>query len=147
MQNQGACLTAGATGGIFSIVKDLVGETAVNRATSGDKIGVRALEPAGRKQCGAGPPHCNLRRFYVDTDAIVDASARRRFANSSYPELREVHCDFCEGVLKLTGRVSSFYLKQMAITLARQIDGVFQVRDELKVPIVIENRPLPRNRL
>lgn len=77
---------------------------------------------------------------------MIEATARRQFASAPYAELREVACDFRQGELRLQGKVSSFYLKQMAITMAQRIEGVLQVRDELRVPMALEVRLLPRNR-
>jgi osmotically-inducible protein OsmY len=48
-------------------------------------------------------------------------------------ELRRLACDFHEGVLTLHGRVSSFYLKQVAQTLVRDLPGVLQVINDLDV--------------
>ena len=50
-----------------------------------------------------------------------------RFAN------HEVHCDHCEGVVVLRGRVHSFHEKQMVQELARKVDGVKIVVNRLVV--------------
>ncbi|MGO9115872.1 MAG: BON domain-containing protein [Thermoguttaceae bacterium] len=44
-----------------------------------------------------------------------------------------VACEFHEGVLALRGRVPSFYLKQMAQTLIRGLDGVGEINNRLEV--------------
>ena len=56
-----------------------------------------------------------------------------RLRNSGYHELYFVLCDFHEGVLTLRGRVSSFYLKQVAQELIRRLDGVGEVNNHLVV--------------
>lgn len=59
--------------------------------------------------------------------------AEVRFRGSSYPELRRVRCDFHEGVLTLRGRVSSFYITQLAQALAARIPGVEEVVNRIEV--------------
>jgi len=59
--------------------------------------------------------------------------AESRLRGSSYPELRRVRCDFHEGVLTLRGRVSSFYITQLAQALAARIPGVEEVVNRIEV--------------
>jgi osmotically-inducible protein OsmY len=63
----------------------------------------------------------------------VQTDAQSQLRNSGYPELRLVSCEFHEGVLTLRGRVSTFYLKQVAQTLIRELDGVEQVNNRVEV--------------
>ena len=63
---------------------------------------------------------------------------RRRNPNlrkSGYHELHLILRDFHEGVLTLRGRVSSFYLKQVARELIRRLDGAEEVNNRLEVAI------------
>jgi osmotically-inducible protein OsmY len=64
---------------------------------------------------------------------VIRAIVRIRLEQSSYRELRGVSCEFHEGVLTLRGRVSSYYLKQVAQTLIRGLDGISQVNNRLSV--------------
>jgi osmotically-inducible protein OsmY len=64
---------------------------------------------------------------------VVQAEARSRLRKSGYRELQLVSCDFHEGILTLRGRISSFYLKQLAQTLVYQLDGVGEVNNRLEV--------------
>jgi osmotically-inducible protein OsmY len=64
---------------------------------------------------------------------VVQPEAQSRLRNSGYHELYLVSCDFHEGVLTLRGRVSSFYLKQVAQELIRRLDGVGEVNNHLVV--------------
>ena len=63
----------------------------------------------------------------------VQAEAHSRLRKSGYHELHLVSCDFHEGVLTLRGRVSSFYLKQIAQELIRRLKGVEEVNNRLEV--------------
>lgn len=60
------------------------------------------------------------------------AGARFRRMNR-YFVLRSVACEYHEGVLILRGRAPSFYLKQVAQTLAGKVDGVEIVVNRLVV--------------
>ena len=64
---------------------------------------------------------------------VVQAEAQSRLRKSGYHELHLVSCDFHEGVLTLRGRVSSFYLKQVAQELIRRLDGAEEVNNRLEV--------------
>jgi len=63
----------------------------------------------------------------------IQLEARSRLCNSGYYELRLVSCDFHQGVLTLRGSVSSFYLKQVAQTLIREVGGVGELHNDLDV--------------
>jgi osmotically-inducible protein OsmY len=56
-----------------------------------------------------------------------------RLRHSDYLELRNVSCDFHEGVLTLRGRVPSYHLKQLAQAIVSEFDGVFQLNNYLEV--------------
>jgi hypothetical protein len=64
---------------------------------------------------------------------VAQAEAQSRLRNSGYQELHLVSCDLHEGVLTLRGRVSSFYLKQVAQTLICGLDTVAEVNNRLEV--------------
>ena len=63
----------------------------------------------------------------------VQTEAQSRLRKSGYWELHLVSCEFHEGVLTLRGRVSTFYLKQVAQALIRAIDGVGEINNRLEV--------------
>jgi hypothetical protein len=52
---------------------------------------------------------------------------------TSYAQLRDVSCESELGVLTLRGRVSTFYMKQIAQTLVREVPGVSQVVNLIQV--------------
>lgn len=59
--------------------------------------------------------------------------AERKLRSSSHRFARTVSCDYADGVLKIEGKVPSFYLKQRAQSLIQDIDGVDRVANELVV--------------
>lgn len=64
------------------------------------------------------------------------AEVASRLAASGYPSLRNVHCQCRDGVMVLSGTVRSYYLKQMAQTVAGKTDGVGRVENQLEVRTV-----------
>jgi hypothetical protein len=60
--------------------------------------------------------------------------AKSRLQQSPYPEVRNVSCEVRDGVLLLSGRVSSYYFKQLAQTLVADANGVMQVNNQVNVP-------------
>ncbi len=52
---------------------------------------------------------------------------------STYSQLRNIDCDFREGVLTLRGIVSSFFLKQLAQVTVADIRGVEVISNRLEV--------------
>ena len=67
--------------------------------------------------------------------SLVQAEAQSRLRESGYHELHFVSCDFHEGVLTLRGRVSSFYLKQVAQEMIRRLDSAEEINNRLEVVI------------
>ncbi len=63
----------------------------------------------------------------------VEASVRVCLSQSPYSELRGLNGDFHEGILTLRGRVSSFYMKQVAQTLVKRVDGVERIVNRVEV--------------
>lgn len=62
-----------------------------------------------------------------------EAAAVSRLAGSGYPPLRRVCCEMASGVLTISGTVPSYYLKQVAQTLAGTVDGVTRIENRLDV--------------
>ena len=63
----------------------------------------------------------------------IAASVTERLVGSPYFRLRTVWCDYHEGVLCLRGRVPTYYLKQVAQTIACQVDGVEECMNRIEV--------------
>ena len=76
--------------------------------------------------------------FSMETNDMVAArileSVKRRLAESPYGFQRRVDAAYDNGVLTLSGRVPTFFLKQTAQSLAAKVDGVHQVVNLVDVP-------------
>lgn len=64
---------------------------------------------------------------------LMGKAAEDLLQHSAYLELRNVSCDFYEGVLTLRGHVPSYYLKQLAQSLLCELDGVLELNNHLEV--------------
>jgi osmotically-inducible protein OsmY len=61
--------------------------------------------------------------------------ACRIFANSPYRAIQLLQCTFCNGELVIVGRVPSHYLKQLAQTAVKKVEGVTQIRNLIEVTL------------
>jgi len=68
-----------------------------------------------------------------EQDADLRASALRSLQASGYRSLWLLHCEVVEGIVVLSGVVSSFYLKQMAQALVLKLDASKGVQNQIKV--------------
>jgi hypothetical protein len=70
--------------------------------------------------------------LFVSAQPRLDAllSALR---SSPYPPLRSVECCERGGIMRLKGSVPSYYLKQLAQSLALSIDETWLVQNEIEV--------------
>ena len=57
-----------------------------------------------------------------------------RLRQVHYLKHRDINCEFFEGVLVLRGCLPTYFLKQVAQTLAAKVDGVQQVDNRIEVP-------------
>lgn len=64
----------------------------------------------------------------------VKEAAKRRLRKSSYPSVKKVRCEVHGGVLVLSGRVSSFFEKQMAQETIAGLEGIDKVVNCVEVP-------------
>ena len=63
----------------------------------------------------------------------IQQTAQDRLRQSPHAAIREVSCEFDEGVLVLRGRVPTFYCKQLAQETIGQLEGVVQIVNEIQV--------------
>ena len=79
-------------------------------------------------------------------DSVV-AEVKRQLLASHFSVLRQIGCDYYEGVLVLRGHVPTFYHRQVAVELAKKVNGVEQVDDRIVVDIheETERKSLSRN--
>jgi hypothetical protein len=64
---------------------------------------------------------------------LIVEEAEERMRQSSYLELRRIVCHVHEGVLTLIGRVSSYYLRQVAQASVLGLDGIEAIDNRLEV--------------
>ncbi|NBO90767.1 MAG: BON domain-containing protein [Planctomycetia bacterium] len=74
--------------------------------------------------------HLSLRT--ASMPGVVEG-AENRLRSNSYLALKNVSCEFREGVLTLRGYLPSYYLKQMAQAAVARIEGVDRVVNEIEV--------------
>lgn len=66
-------------------------------------------------------------------DELLARSVRNFILPRVYPTSRLVHVEANGGVVTLTGRVGSFYYKQLWLSGAQRVAGVRRVVDEIDV--------------
>jgi len=62
---------------------------------------------------GAAAIHSERERFDAASECAL-TEIRRRLCSAGYHVLREIECEYNEGAVVLRGRVSTYYLKQVA---------------------------------
>ena len=67
------------------------------------------------------------------TKPAPEEAAEVRLRRNPYLALRNLSCDCINGVLTLRGRLTSYYLKQMALAAVAGVEGVDCVRNEIEV--------------
>ena len=65
-------------------------------------------------------------------DAAITAKVKTAFAADDLVKARNINVDTNRGVVSLNGTVNSAAEKERAMSLARRVDGVVDVRDNLK---------------
>ncbi|NLE39900.1 MAG: BON domain-containing protein [Pirellulaceae bacterium] len=75
----------------------------------------------------------NVRQTGRRSLETIGMKARRRLAKSTHVSIRKVTCRYHEGVLLLHGRVSSYYAKQLAQEVVRDLDGVEEIDNRIEV--------------
>ena len=69
---------------------------------------------------------------YVDLSHIVQA-VRECLQTASYAPVRDVACDYNDGVLVLHGQVPTFFQKQLAQEAVLHLEGIAKVVNEVEV--------------
>lgn len=80
--------------------------------------------------------HCATRSNFSESDNVdchVFIEVQRKLRDSGYPSLGKLTCRVVEGQIILKGQVPSFYLKQVAQTLAASIDEHQIVKNLIEV--------------
>jgi osmotically-inducible protein OsmY len=63
----------------------------------------------------------------------IEEGAESCLHSNSYLALKNVSCQYREGVLTLRGSLPSYYLKQVAQTAVARLDGVQRIVNEIEV--------------
>jgi osmotically-inducible protein OsmY len=63
----------------------------------------------------------------------VDKSVLDRLQTSPYLALREIRCEYRDGIVMLRGTLPTHYLKQVAQDLAAGVDGVKGIVNHIEV--------------
>jgi hypothetical protein len=66
-------------------------------------------------------------------DQLLHAAATELLSNSNYTPLRQLNCRVLGGVVEISGRVSSFYLKQLAQAAILRLHPEGRVRNLVEV--------------
>lgn len=66
-------------------------------------------------------------------DAAVESEIQQLLDRSNYLAIRRVRCEFHDGRLILNGRVPTYYLKQVAQTIVRQVPAVRRIDNRVDV--------------
>lgn len=69
----------------------------------------------------------------AEKEKPVVLAAESRLARCGYPALKAVDCTWRNGVLYLSGRVPSYYLKQLAQEKVRNVKGVEEIVNRTEV--------------
>jgi osmotically-inducible protein OsmY len=81
------------------------------------------------------------RQTYDQTEDVPASHSRvrlqvaRRLHDAGYLALREIHCSFESesGHLHLRGRLPSYYLRQVALAVVADIEGVGTIIDQIRI--------------
>lgn len=73
----------------------------------------------------------------------VDKQVARDLFTSPYSELRRVQCSQHNGAVVLSGRVTSYFLKQAAQEIARRVDQALVIINQLEVEGEANRSPAP----
>ena len=86
-------------------------------------------EPMAHRLPSAASP----KRATAARRSMTSVLAESRLQASPYLSLRNIVCDFHEGLLILRGCLPTYYLKQQAQTAVAHVDGVGQVVNLIEV--------------
>lgn len=70
---------------------------------------------------------------FTQDPAVLERQVKNSFRGLGYPQLDRVECRVRRMTVYLRGTLGSFYLKQIAQTIAVKVPGVHQVVNEIEV--------------
>ncbi len=69
----------------------------------------------------------------VDADCDLENRLQSELSHNQRPSLKRLHVDVAAGIVTLSGRVRSFYERQLAVQCCRRVPGVMQMIDAVEV--------------
>ncbi len=81
----------------------------------------------------ASPRLTRQREFVSDRDRELYAAATEVLAMSNYNALRQLNCRVQGGVVEISGKVATFYLKQLAQAAMLRLQPAGRVRNLVEV--------------
>ena len=97
-------------------------------------LGPRKYPPFGRISASAA-------------DVWIHVIVKRKLKLSVYPALRQLECEVAQGTVKVTGKVPSYFMKQMVQSLLLKVDGVNGIDNCVEVcvtsPAPEQSEPCP----
>ena len=77
--------------------------------------------------------YCRLGHEQRPESYEIAKAARVCLQKSPYSAIRNLSCEYDQGVLVLRGRLSSFYEKQLAQAVIGQIPGIVELVNDIEV--------------
>jgi osmotically-inducible protein OsmY len=71
----------------------------------------------------------------VEHDAVLRMAALKLLGQSPFIAIRAIRCEVQDGVLTLRGSVASFYLKQVALSVVRELKQVRAIHNDVEVGV------------
>jgi osmotically-inducible protein OsmY len=82
--------------------------------------------------------------LHSEDDAALARRVRTFLVNRHIPALRHLRVSADRGVITISGRVSTFYEKQLSHASARRVAGVQRVLDQVRVVPGLRTNPFAR---
>src|SRR5688572_7753770 len=96
------------------------------------RIQTREEETMGQQDLAGRPTGMSISPRSAQPQRIVEG-AESCLRSNSYLALKNVSCDYHDGVLTLRGCLPSYYLKQIAQTAVAQVAGAIRIVNEIEV--------------
>lgn len=75
----------------------------------------------------------SIAQIQLKSDRVINENVMRSIRELSYRQIHDIHCVSREGVVTLCGTLASFYLVQVAQSIAAKVPGVHRVVNEIQV--------------
>jgi osmotically-inducible protein OsmY len=75
----------------------------------------------------------SIATIQLKSDRVISDEVARSIRELSCRQIRDIECVYRDGVVTLCGTLASFYLKQIAQSIASKVPGVNRVVNEISV--------------